>query len=126
MTAKMQRRTFISLIGGAAAWPLAARAQQAGRVYRIGFLGVGTDLPVIATGYPAFRDELRKRGFIDGRNLTVELHATPQQADRYYADATTLARSNVDLIVAGGAEIAVKAALAASRTIPIVTWAANY
>jgi putative tryptophan/tyrosine transport system substrate-binding protein len=122
----MRRRDFVGALGIALAWPTAARAQQAGRTYRIGFLGVGPDLPVIATGYPAFRDELRKRGFIDGRNLTVELHATPQQADRYYADAATLARSNVDLIMAGGAEIAVKAALAASRTIPIVMWAANY
>jgi putative ABC transport system substrate-binding protein len=121
----MRRRDFVGALGAAIACP-AARAQQAGRTYRVGFLGVGPDLPVFATGYPAFRDELRKRGFIDGRNLTVELRASPQQAEGYYSDAAALARSNVDLIVAGGAEIAVKSALAASRTIPIVMWAANY
>ena len=89
----IRRRKFMSLLAGAAAWPLAARAHAAGRVYRIGFLGVGTDLPVIAAGYPAFRDELRKRGFIDGRNLVVERRATPQDEASYYADATELARS---------------------------------
>jgi len=120
----MRRRDFVGGLGAAMACP--ARAQQAGRTYRIGFLGVGPDLPLFAVGYPAFRDELRKRGFIDGRNLTIELHATPQAAERYYGDATALARSNVDLIMAVGAEIALKAALAASRTIPIVMWAANF
>jgi putative tryptophan/tyrosine transport system substrate-binding protein len=74
----MRRREFFTLLGGAAtAWPLAARAQQHERVRRIGFFGVGTDLPVIADGYPVFRDELRKRGFFDGRNLVVERRATP-------------------------------------------------
>ena len=121
----MRRRDFVGALGLTLACP-AARAQQAGRTYRIGFLGAGPDLPVIAAGYPAFRDELRKRGFIDGRNLTIELRATPQQAEGYYSDAAALARSNVDLIIAVGAEIAVKAALAASRTVPIVMWAANF
>ena len=124
--AQLNRREFISLLGGAAAWTVAARAQPAGRVYRIGFFGVGTDLPVIASGYPAFRDELRKLGFIDGRNLVVERRATPQDAASYYADAAELSRSNLDLIVAIGAELAVKAVVAASRTIPIVMWAVNY
>jgi putative tryptophan/tyrosine transport system substrate-binding protein len=107
-------------------WPLAARAQQAGRVYRIGVFGVGTDGPLVAGGYPAFLDELRKRGFIDGRNLVVERRATPQDEASHYADATEFARSNVDLILVVGAELAVKAAIAASRTIPIVMWAANF
>ena len=121
----MRRREFVGALGAAMACP-AARAQPVGRTYRIGFLGAAPDLPVIAAGYPAFRDELRKHGFIDGRNLTIELHATPQQAEGYYSDASMLARSNVDLIMAVGAEVAVKAALAASKTIPIVIWAANY
>ena len=86
----MKRREFISLLVGAAAWPLAARAQQAGRVYRIGVFGVGTDGPLVAGGYPAFRDELRKRGFIDGQNLVVERRATPQDEASHYADATEL------------------------------------
>jgi putative ABC transport system substrate-binding protein len=122
----VRRREFMSLLGGAAAWPFAARAQQAGRIYRIGFFGGALDSNVIALGYPAFRDELRKRGFIDGRNLTVEFRSTRQEASKLFADAAELVRSNVDLIVAAGPEVAVKAALAASRTLPIVMWANNF
>ena len=123
----MRRREFLGVLGGtAAAWPLAARAQQAGRTYRIGFFIGGPDSNVMVLGYPAFRDELRKRGFIDGRNLTVDFRSTRQEAARLHADAAELVRSNVDLIVATGPELAVKAALAASRTIPIVMWANNF
>jgi putative tryptophan/tyrosine transport system substrate-binding protein len=127
MTGGMGRRSFLAALGGAtAAWPLAVRAQQAGRMYRVGSLGVGPEVPVIAAGYPAFRDELRKHGFIDGRNLAVESRPARLEISQYYADAAELVRSNVDLIVAVGSEIAVKAALAATTTIPIVMWAVNY
>jgi putative ABC transport system substrate-binding protein len=129
----VDRRAFILALGGAAAaWPLAARAQQAGRTYRIGFFGgsfesdVSKLSNVMALGYPAFRDELRKRGFIAGRNMVIEFRSTRQEAGRLYADAAELVRSNVDLIVAAGPEVAVKAALAASRTVPIVMWANNF
>ena len=123
----MKRREFITLIGGAAAtWPLVARAQQTGRTYRIGFFGGGLDSNVMALGFPTFRDELRKRGFIDGRNLVVEFRSTRQEALQLHADAAELARSNVDLFVAAGPEVALKASLAASRTIPIVMWANNF
>src|SRR5262249_60917206 len=81
---------------------------------------------VMGLGYPAFRDELRKRGFIDGRNLVIELRSTRQEASWLYADAAELVRSNVDVIVAAGPEVAVKAALAASRTVPIVMWVNNF
>ncbi len=63
----MRRRKFITLLGGAAAWPLAALAQQAGRTYRLGCL-----LPSLPNEYVAFFDELRRRSFIEGQNLTVE------------------------------------------------------
>jgi putative ABC transport system substrate-binding protein len=60
----MRRRKFITLLGGAAAWPLAARAQQAGRTYRLGFLVlVPRDAPVNVQ----FLDELRRRGFVEGQ-----------------------------------------------------------
>jgi putative tryptophan/tyrosine transport system substrate-binding protein len=127
----VNKREFVTLLGGAAAWPLAARAQQAGRTYRIGFFGgftLGSPVPetVMGLGYPVFRDELRKRGFIDGRNLVIDLHSTRQEAGRLRAEAAELARSNVDLIVAAGPEVALQAALAATRTIPIVMWANNF
>ena len=126
----MRRRDFITgIAGSAAAWPLTARGQQAGRTYRIGLLSGARDSTgsnVMAVGYPAFRDELRKRGFIAGRNLVIEFRSTVQEPGKVFADATELVRSNVDLLVASGPELAVKAVLAASSTVPIVVWANNY
>jgi hypothetical protein len=64
----VNRRSFIALIGGTAAWPLAARGQEAGRTYRLGFLTqVGRNTP----GIVAFFDELRAHGFVEGRNLSM-------------------------------------------------------
>ena len=126
------RREFITLLGGAAAatavpWPLPLAAQEAGRIYRVGFFGGAMpNSNVIGLGYPAFRDELRKRGFIEGRNLVVKFRSTRQEASQLHADAAELVRSNVDLIVTAGPEVAVKAALAASRVVPIVMWANNF
>jgi putative tryptophan/tyrosine transport system substrate-binding protein len=125
----MNRREFIALIGGAAATPsllAPLAAQQSGRAYRIGLLGGAVDSGVIVRGYPALRDELRKRGFIDGRNLVVDFRSTRQEPGRLFADVADLVRSDVDLIVAVGPDVAVKAALAASSTIPIVMWANNF
>jgi ABC-type uncharacterized transport system substrate-binding protein len=132
----MKRRDVITLLGAAAVAPAMLRplplaAQQAGKVYRIGILSGARDSsahrnPLLAAGYPAFRDELRKRGFIDGRNLAVEFRSTLQEVSRVHAEAAELVRSNVDLIVAIGPELALKAAHAASRTIPIVMYAFNF
>ena len=128
----MRRREFITLLGGAAAGsPFAASAQQAGKIYRIGLLSGRRDIravdsPLLIAGYPAFRDELRKRGFIDGRNLVIEFRSTLQEPGKLYADAADLARSGVDLFLAIGPEISLKAARAASHTIPIVTYAFNF
>src|SRR5262245_9551222 len=95
------RREFITLLGGAAAtWPLGGRAQQPGRIYRIGLLVGALDSPVLAPGYPALRDELRKRGFIEGRNLIVEVRSMRQEPQRLFADVADLVQSNVDLVVA--------------------------
>jgi ABC transporter substrate binding protein len=66
------------------------------------------------------------RGFVDGRNLAVEFRSTRQEPRRLFADVADLVRSDVDLIVAAGPEVAVNAVLAASRTIPIVMWANNF
>ena len=125
----MRRREFIMLLGGAAAsiaQPLSLAAQQLGRTYRIGFLGGALDSGVIVRAYPALRDELRKRGFVDGRNLAVEFRSTRQDRRQLFAEVADLVRSDVDLIVAAGPEVAVNAVLAASRTIPIVMWANNF
>src|SRR5271169_2550858 len=122
------RREFISALGGTvAAWPLAAWAQQlAGRTAKIGLIQASLADPVVARGYPAFLDELKKSGFSEGQNLTIEIARLDQDAQRLFADTAGLVRSNVELLVAEGSEIALKAAIAASPTIPIVLWANSF
>ena len=121
------RRQFISVLSGAAfAWPLAARAQQlAGRTARIGIVRPPLDNPVVSVGYPAFLDELKKSGFSEGQNLTIEVVREDQDAQQLFAATADLVRSNVELLVVS-AEITLQAAIAASRTIPIVMLAINF
>jgi putative tryptophan/tyrosine transport system substrate-binding protein len=114
----MKRREFISLVGGAAVWPLAARAQQAGTERRIGLL-----LPIsedaAAPFVDAFRRRLRERGHVEGRGIAFE----PRWTDGTLADAAKaaldLVRSKVDLILAWTTPMAT-AAQQATTTIPIV------
>jgi putative ABC transport system substrate-binding protein len=122
------RRQFISAFGGTAvAWPLAARAQQpAGRTARIGIIQASLDDPVVGRGYPAFLDELKKSGFGEGQNLIIEVVRSDQDAQRLFTETADLVRSNVQVLVATGPDTALKVAMAASRTIPIVMWAINY
>ena len=82
----MQRREFITLLGGAAAWPLAAGAQQAERMRRIGIIGDA------AISGDHFRQGLRDLGYIEGRNVTIE-YRSAERSDRLAAAATELARS---------------------------------
>jgi putative ABC transport system substrate-binding protein len=129
---EMRRRKFITLLGGAAAWPLAARAQQVGRMYRIGFFSGGilggrvTSGPVMEIGLPAFFGELRKFGFSEGNNLIVEYRSSNQPVPQLVADVTEMARSRTDVIVTTGAEGHLQGIIGASQTIPIVIWANNY
>ena len=80
----MKRREFITLLGGAAAtWPLAARAQQAERVRRIGVLmGLAEDDPEIKARFAAFRQGLEKRGWSEGRNVRIVYRFAPAAAFR--------------------------------------------
>jgi putative tryptophan/tyrosine transport system substrate-binding protein len=117
----MRRRKFITLLGSAAAWPLAARAQQAGRTYRLGCLMPrARDAPVNV----AFFDELRRRGFIEGQNLTVEWRTYGERLDLIPQYAAELAKARVDVIASAG-EDAVRALQQATKTIPIVAEAAD-
>jgi putative ABC transport system substrate-binding protein len=108
----MKRREFIILVGGAAAWPLAAHAQQGQRVWRIGIIG---DTAM----WNHFRRGLRDLGYIEGRNVTIEYQSTEERPDRLAAVATELARLPVDVFVTTGTP-ETYAAKQVTATIPIV------
>jgi putative ABC transport system substrate-binding protein len=121
----MRRRDFIALIGTAAAWPLAARAQQAGKVPRIGFLGPARTTQVQVDFYQVFVAQLEKNGFREGQNIIIEHRATDDPRGPFVG-AAELLRSQPDLIVAAGPEVALQAVIGASGHIPIVMFAVNF
>jgi hypothetical protein len=84
----VKRRVFITLLGGAAAWPLAARAQQPGK--RVGWLGPGLDNPVQSLGRQVLLAELRKLGFTEGQNLTIEHRPTGEGVAKAFTGANEL------------------------------------
>jgi ABC-type uncharacterized transport system substrate-binding protein len=114
----MRRRAFITLLGGAAAWPLAARAQQVAMPV-IGYLS-SLSPEGNAPRQAAFRAGLNEQGFVDGRNVAVEYRFARGQYERLPAMAEELARRSVAVIVAVGGEPSPVAAKAATSTIPIV------
>jgi putative ABC transport system substrate-binding protein len=121
----MKRRAFITLIGGAAAWPLAARAQQPERMRRIGVLGPSLSNPYPSTLYRAFFAQLRESGFSEGQNLVSDYQAVDDPRGPFVA-TIELMRSQPDLVVAIGPEVALQALVGASGSVPIVFTAVNY
>jgi len=117
----MRRRNFIALLGGAAAWPLAARAQQPGRIYRLGCLHTS---PRDAPHHVALFDELRRLGFTEGQNLVVDWKGYGLSAEQFDQHAAELVNSGVDVILAGG-DAAVRAAQQATTSIPILALTDN-
>src|SRR5262245_26435773 len=115
-TMLMRRREFITLFGGAVAWPLAARAQMASKLPTIGFLG--TDAAAWSQWTAAFVGRLRELGWIEGRTITIEYRWSEGRSQRYAEIAAEFVRLKVDVIVtAGGSALATKQA---TSVIPIV------
>src|SRR5262245_3312535 len=113
----MRRREFIASLGGAAAWPLAARAQQTNPV--IGVLRTGS-VSESPSGFAGFLDALNRGGYVEGRNLTLELRSADGEYERLPDLAADLVRRQVALIFASGPIQSPLAAKSATGTIPIV------
>jgi putative tryptophan/tyrosine transport system substrate-binding protein len=121
MTNHIRRREFITLLGGAAAaWPLAAEAQQPARMRRVGNLqSASEDDPATQANLSAWRQELAKLGWIEGRNLRIELRHTACDPERMRASAAELLSAGPDVMVVGG-QAGTRVVQQQTRTIPIV------
>ena len=118
MTAKMKRREFITLLGGAAAWPFAARAQQTGKPPTIGWLGGST--PATQSEWAvAFTQRLRTLGWSEGSSIVIEYRWAEGRPERFAEIVAEFVRLKVDVILAAGTE-ATLAAKQATAIIPIV------
>jgi putative ABC transport system substrate-binding protein len=117
----MRRREFMALVGGAAAWPLAARAQQSRQIRRIGFIMGGTEEsdPESHVRITAFREGLAALGWIEGRNIRIDYRFGGGDPDRIGDVVAELVRSGPDLIVAN-TTAATAALQQATNTIPVV------
>jgi putative ABC transport system substrate-binding protein len=116
----VRRREFIALLGGAAAWPVAARTQSAETVRRVGILWPGASPPV-SPRLESFHEGLREAGFIEGQNLVIELRYSRTGVQHLPELAAELVRLKVEVIQASG-DFAPRVAQQATSTIPIVAF----
>ena len=114
---QLKRREFVTLLGGAATWPLAARGQQAGKLPTVGMLG--SSLAAFSYWLPALLQRLHELGWIENRTMAIEYRWTDGRNERYAQLAAELVRLNVDVIVPLGSP-AIVAAKQATAVIPIV------
>jgi putative tryptophan/tyrosine transport system substrate-binding protein len=122
MASYIRRRKFLATLGGAAAWPLAARAQQTGQTPRVGYIRAGT------LDNDPFREEfvrgMRDLGYVEGRNIVYEFRHYGDDVESIPSLISDLLRAKVDVIAAGG-NAAIRAAQIATQSIPIVMGAAS-
>src|SRR3954453_2415292 len=115
----MRRREFITFLGGlSAAWPITGRAQQAGKVARIGYLS--TNLASSPNHHEAFRQGLRHLGYVEGRDVVIEYRDAEGKVERHAAFAAELVALKVDVIVVAGSTLTAQTAKQATSTLPIV------
>jgi len=119
MASHIRRRKFLATLGGATAWPLAARAQQMRSPYRIGFLGL---LPGenTSTFMKSFLERLNELGYREGYNMIFDYRSAEGVPERLPQLAADAVRASPDVLVTGMGTLAAKAAKAATSTIPIV------
>ena len=111
----MKRREFITLLGSVATWPVAARAQQALKIARIGYLSAASAPDVNVEN---FREGMRSIGYAEGRDFVIEIRYAQRDYNKFSALVDELLRAKVDLIVTGGP--AAQAAPLAGRSVPVV------
>src|SRR5262249_53666558 len=116
MASHIERRKFLATLGGAAAWPVVARAQQPATRFAAFLIGGSPDPPLAA----AFRKGLDEAGSVEGQNVTVEYHWLEGQFDRLPAIMADLVRRRVAVIATPAGNYAAQVAKAATTTIPIV------
>src|SRR6266576_5414721 len=120
----MRRRDFISALGAAATWPLAARAQQPAKMKRIALVSSAGKVSAISVSgspnYRAFFEELGRLGYVEGQNLGVERYSGEGRPERYAELARDVVNTRPDLILVGGARLSLDFKMA-TTTVPIVT-----
>jgi ABC transporter substrate binding protein len=120
----MRRRDFITALGAAATWPLAARAQQPAKMKRIAFVNSSGKVSAISVNgspnYRAFFEELSRLGYVEGQNLGVERYSGEGRPERYAELARDVVNTHPDLILAVGGRLSLDFKMA-TTTVPIVT-----
>ena len=121
----MRRREFIAALGGAAVWPLGARAQQPGKIYRVGLLGGGAAIGATDERRVTLLSALAARGFINGQNLVFEQRWADAHAERLGDLAAELKGANVDVVITFGYPAALAAKTSAKGVPTVVTGAGD-